>query len=173
MRLLIVVGLILSRTGCHGSSPALPQARLNRPSVSSAPDDLLRDLTRKVLDAANRERRLAGLPELVWDDAAADEARRQSTNMMERGFFSHADPVRGPLSTRLNSAGIKWSRCGENLFRERGMDDPPDAAVESWMKSAGHRAVLLDPVLSQSGVGIAISPDTEYFITEIFVRPAK
>lgn len=91
--------------------------------------------------------------------------------MMERGFFSHIDPLRGPLSARLHAAGIQWIRCGENIFREQGLDDPPDAAVEGWMKSPAHRESLLDPLFTQTGVGIAISPDTEYFITQIFIRP--
>ena len=115
--------------------------------------------------------RLHGLHELAWNDALANQARKQSTNMIERGFFSHIDPLRGALSARLHASGIQWSRCGENIFREQGLDDPPDAAVEGWMKSPAHRESLLDPLFTQTGVGIAISPDTEYFITQIFIRP--
>jgi uncharacterized protein YkwD len=94
-------------------------------------------------------------------------------NMMDRGFFSHIDPVRGALSARLRAAAIEWSRCGENIFREQGMEDPPDAAMEGWMKSPAHRHSLLDPLFTETGVGIAISPDTEYFITQDFIRPLK
>ena len=97
--------------------------------------------------------------------------RASVVNMMERGFFSHIDPLRGALSARLHAADIQWIRCGENIFREQGLDDPPDAAVEGWMKSPAHRESLLDPLFTQTGVGIAISPDTEYFITQIFIRP--
>jgi uncharacterized protein YkwD len=53
------------------------------------------------------------------------------------------------------------------------MDDPADAAIEGWMKSPPHRRSLLDPLFTQTGVGIAISPDTEYFITQEFIRPSK
>jgi uncharacterized protein YkwD len=93
--------------------------------------------------------------------------------MMDHGFFAHSDPVRGPLGARLRAAKIDWSRCGENIFREQGMDDPADAAVEGWMRSSTHRGSLLDPLFTQTGVGIAISPDTEYFITQEFIRPSK
>jgi len=93
--------------------------------------------------------------------------------MMERGFFSHTDPLRGNLGTRLSDAGIRWSRCGENIFREQGMDELGDEAAEGWMRSPAHRASILDPLFTQTGVGIAISPDTEYFITQIFIRPPK
>jgi uncharacterized protein YkwD len=173
MRLGVVCALILLRTGCHAPAPMLPRPQPAAPATSTAADDPLRPLAQKVLAAANRERRAHGAGELVWDDALADQARRQSTNMMERGFFSHLDPVRGPLAIRLSASGIRWVLCAENLFRERGLDDPPEAAVDGWMKSPAHRAAMLGPSFTHSGVGIAISPDTEYFITEIFVRPFK
>lgn len=172
MRLALVCGLILLRTACNAPAPVAPPPR-PAPAVSLPADDALGALAQKVLAAANRERRARGLDELVWDDALADQAVQQSTNMMERGFFSHLDPVRGVLSARLNASGIRWVRCGENLFRERGLDDPPQAAVEGWMTSPGHRAAILDPLFTHSGVGIAVSPDTEYFITEIFTRRIK
>jgi uncharacterized protein YkwD len=124
-----------------------------------------------VFALANRQRRLHGLHELAWNEALAAQARRQSTNMMERAFFSHIDPVRGALSGRLHAAGIQWIRCSENIFREHGLDDPAHEAVDGWMKSPGHRESVLDPLFTQTGVGIAISPDTEYFITQIFIRP--
>ena len=41
------------------------------------------------------------------------------------------------------------------------------------MKNDSHRESLLDPLFTQTGVGIAISPDTEYFITQEFIRPLK
>jgi len=93
--------------------------------------------------------------------------------MMERGFFGHADPQRGSLASRLSRAGIRWNRCGENIYRESGMEEPADDAVEGWMRSPPHRASILDPLFTQSGVGIAMNADTEYFITQIFIRPAK
>jgi len=136
----------------------------------SATDDPLYGLIQKILFLANQQRQLHGLPKLEWSDAVAGEARRHSMSMMERGFFSHRDPVRGPAGARLHAAGVSWSRCGENIFREHGMDDPAQGAVEGWMKSASHRESLLDPLFTQTGIGIAISPDTEYFITQEFIR---
>ena len=91
-------------------------------------------------------------------------------SMMEGGFFSHTDPVRGALAARLRAAGVPWSRCGENIFREHGAEDPADDAVERWMKNDAHRQSLLDPLFTHTGIGIAISPDTEYFITQEFIR---
>ena len=165
-----VVSLLLP--GCRVAPVPIPQAQYAVPPSSTAPDPL-RALTRKVFDKVNRQRRLHGFHELAWSDEVAAQARLQSSNMMERGFFSHADPMRGNLASRLNGAGIRWSRCGENIFREQGMDEPTDEAVEGWMRSPAHRASILDPLFTQTGVGIAISANTEYFITQIFVRRSK
>jgi uncharacterized protein YkwD len=172
VRAAILIAFVLVRSGCNDpAAPALPATSAS--PAAATPDDPLRGLARKVLSLGNRQRRLHGLHELRWNVALAEQARLQSMNMMERGFFSHIDPVRGALSARLQAAGIQWSRCGENIFREQGMEDPPDAAVEGWMKSHAHRQSLLDPLFTETGVGIAISPDTEYFITQEFIRPLK
>ena len=147
-------------------------ASANKPGarVIAAADDPLGGLARGVFAMANRQRRLHGVPQLEWSDTVAIAARRHSMNMMDRGFFSHRDPVRGPLGARLHADKVSWSRCGENIFREHGMDDPADAAIEGWMRSPSHIQSLLDPQFTHTGVGIAISPDTEYFITQDFIR---
>ena len=171
MRAAALIAIVLLRAGGCAPVPALgAQVVL---FAASPADEPLRRLTRKVFDLANRQRRLNGVRPLEWSDALAQQARLQSVNMMEHGFFSHTDPVRGKLATRLTAAGVRWDRCGENIFREKGMEDPADAAVEGWMKSPPHREGLLDPLFTQAGVGIAISRDTEYFITETFIGPPK
>jgi uncharacterized protein YkwD len=140
---------------------------------SAATDDALLPLARKVFELVNRQRRLHGVAPLHWSEPLVRQAQEQSANMMERGFFAHADPVHGALAERLKAAGIRWGRCGESIFREHGMDDPAQEAVDGWMKSPGHRTSLLDPLFTETGVGIAISPTTEYFITQVFIRPPK
>ena len=137
------------------------------PGVTSA--DPLGALARKIFDLSNRQRRLRGVRELEWSDLLAVQARRHSMDMMQNGFFSHKGRTGATLAMRLRGAGIRWSRCGENIFREKGMDDPADATIEGWMKSPSHRHSLLDPLFAQTGVGIAISPDTEYFVTQDFI----
>lgn len=171
MRLFLLMAVLVLRTGCKTPSALDPQP--SAPPVPARGDasDPIRQLELKVFTAANRQRQLHGLSQLAWSEPVAEQARLHSVNMMERGFFSHTDPVRGATAKRLNSAGIGWSRSGENIFRERGMDDPPNVAMEGWMRSPAHRQSLLDPQFTETGVGVAISPDTEYFITQVFIRP--
>ncbi len=168
----VLIAFLILRAG--GGVSAFQGARAQASGATApAMEDPLQPLSRKVFDLVNRQRRLHGLALLQWNDSLARQARLQSTSMMERGFFAHVDPVRGPLALRLNAAGIHWSRCGENIFREYGMDEPAEEAVEGWMKSPAHRMSVLDPLFSETGVGIAISPTTEYYVTQIFIRPRQ
>jgi uncharacterized protein YkwD len=171
MRSIVFLGMLLLRTGCNSSAPTAPQHSPPPAAPAVAAEDPLRSLELQVLSSVNRQRQLHRIRMLEWRDDVAEQARLHSKNMMERGFFSHVDPVRGPLAQRLNAAHIRWVRCGENIFREKGLDDPVNAAVDGWMRSPAHREIMLDPRFTHTGVGIAISPDTEYFITQIFIRP--
>ena len=89
--------------------------------------------------------------------------------------FGVGCPVRCGVSVTFRSISVTFSPNRTTIFftpgLAEGLDDPPDAAVEGWMKSPAHRESLLDPLFTQTGVGIAISPDTEYFITQVFIRP--
>ena len=128
-------------------------------------------LERRVWEAINNERRKEGVRELAWDEALAAEARRHSARMAEAGFFSHFDPVRGDLVPRLNSVGIPWRDCAENIILlEEGDEDPVAPAVRAWLASPGHRKNLLNPVYTRSGVGIAASGDDRLWMTQDFTH---
>jgi uncharacterized protein YkwD len=148
---------------CSGAQPV----HKRHPGYSDR--DLSR-LERKLLEAVNERRKQAKLLPLVWSDLLASEARRHSIAMLEGGFFAHRDPVRGDLDRRIKESEAKllWRRLAENIHQQRGMEDPVSAAVESWMKSAGHRKNILDGSFNSSGVGIAVAQDGTHYITQIF-----
>ncbi|HKD10223.1 MAG TPA: CAP domain-containing protein [Bryobacteraceae bacterium] len=98
-------------------------------------------------------------------------AREQSLRKAELRFAGHSDPERGDVADRLTSAGIRWGHCGENLFLEKGWDDPVNFAVVFWWYSTGHKENLLNPMYTQSGVGLAQGVDRAWFVTQIFVAP--
>ena len=134
------------------------------------PDEDLERLEKKLFEAVNQRRKQAGMAPLAWSGSLATEARRHSFAMMEGGFFAHRDPVRGDLERRINESEAKmlWRRIAENLHQQRGATDPISAAVEGWMKSAGHRKNILDASYTTSGIGIAIAGDGTYYATQIF-----
>ena len=129
------------------------------------------EFERRIFDRINELRSQSGAPPLEWVNAIYSEAREQSVRKAELRFPGHVDPQRGDVAERLNMRGLTWSRCGENLFSERGYDDPVNLAVVCWWYSAGHRENLLNPAYLQSAVGIAIDPDHRIYATQIFVTP--
>jgi uncharacterized protein YkwD len=131
------------------------------------------DDERRVYNAVNNERAKRDVGPLEWSDRMAQVARRQSERMLVHGFFGHEDPEYGGLTSRLALHGIQWSRCGENLFSEKGIEDPVPIAVISWRYSTkGHFKTMMDPEFTDTGVGIAATPDGYFYVTQTFLAPA-
>lgn len=126
---------------------------------------------RRVFDLVNLERHRRGLQDLKWSAPLAEEARRHSARMATLWFFSHDDPERGALAKRLKEAGIRYRRCGENIFDEKGYPDPALQAVRGWMSSPGHRDMMLSPLFTHAGVGAAVRADGAILIAEDFMTP--
>ncbi len=129
--------------------------------------DASRDLFLRINDLRVR----SGLQALTWSEELARAAKQESEDMARLGFFAHQNPERGDLVERLNQAGISWSRCGENIFRENGFDEPVAIAVVSWWYSEGHRHNILEPGWLLSGIGVATAANGDVFATQIFSVP--
>ena len=108
---------------------------------------------------------------LIWSESLAACAAQQSARKVQLRFPGHNDPQRGDVAQRLTTAGIGWMRCGENLFMERGWDDPVNFAVVFWWYSPGHQENLLNPEYTHTGVGLCQGLDEAWFVTQIFTQP--
>jgi uncharacterized protein YkwD len=127
------------------------------------------DYARRIFQKINDLRVVRGAPALVWSDALAACAEEQSLRKVQLRFPGHVDPERGDVATRLRAAGIRWMRCAENIFMEKGWEDPVNFAVVFWWYSPGHQENLLNPEYRESGIGVAQGADGAYFVTQIFV----
>ena len=115
----------------------------------------LRELELRTIEAVNRVREEHGLSTLVERNVLRKIARGHSRDMIRRGYFAHVSPDGGKLEDRVRAAGLPYRRVSENIGRNRGWDDPVEVAVDSWMKSPGHREAILTPDFSETGVGAA------------------
>jgi uncharacterized protein YkwD len=88
-------------------------------------------------------------------DRAADD---YAADMVKRRFFDHVSPGGGTMMDRIKAAGWapsgSWS-AGENIAWGSGSLATPASIVAGWMRSAGHRANILNDGFSQIGIGIA------------------
>jgi uncharacterized protein YkwD len=128
------------------------------------------DLERRVFKLLNDVRREQGLQDLEWSDDVAAVARVHSLNMADEKFFSHRGSDGSMVDDRADRLGLgSWRVIGENIAYMRGYDDPATLAVEKWMESTAHRKNLLGPNWKESAVGVAITKDGTYYMTQVFL----
>lgn len=107
----------------------------------------------------NSRRSRHGIARVRGNHDLARAARRHSRRMVEDKFFSHssltgATPLDRILRTGYLSGSDSYA-VGENLAWGSGWKAKPRAIVKSWMRSAGHRQVILNPTYRHIGIGIA------------------
>lgn len=116
----------------------------------------------QVLNITNQLRKRHQLSEVKWHDETAKVAYAHSKDMMINEYFSHTSPQHGELEDRLNKENILYEFAGENIAANY-VDSI--SAVEGWLNSEGHRAILLHEELTHLGVGVYQKYYTQNFIT--------
>ena len=121
-----------------------------------------------VFEITNSFRSKNGIPQLVYDDAIAETARKHSKDMIDRNFFSHYNPDGLSPFERMNADGILYSYAGENIAA--GYDDPMEV-VYGWINSSGHRSNLLSGNFTRLGVGVVFGGSYRLYYTQNFYTP--
>jgi uncharacterized protein YkwD len=106
----------------------------------------------------NVERTSRGQPPLRRDGDLSQAARGHASEMVRSNFFAHVSPDGDSLSDRLRQAGYGrpgdgW-RAGEDLGWGTGDRATPNALVDAWLASPGHRRILLSGTYREIGVGV-------------------
>ncbi|KAB2971308.1 sigma-70 family RNA polymerase sigma factor [Streptomyces sp. SS1-1] len=109
----------------------------------------------QVVALVNKERATAGCGPLAEDSLLDTSARKHSEDMAARGFFDHTNPDGADPGQRITAAGYRWSTYGENIAMGQ---QTPEAVMESWMNSPGHRANILNCSFKDIGVGVHEGP---------------
>jgi len=105
---------------------------------------------RRVVELVNAERAEAGLAALKINEKLSSVAREKSSDMQRNGYFSHTSPTYGSPFDMLRKFGISYNTAGENIAMGYSS---PEAVVNGWMNSAGHRANILSSAFTEIGVG--------------------
>ena len=139
-------------------------------TVSADLPSKARQFERELFTQLNAVRVKNGLHELVWNDDVASVARMHSNNMAEQNFFSHRGTDGSMVDDRADKVGLgDWRLIGENIAYVRGFEDPGPVAIEKWLESEAHRQNLLRPNWEYSAVGVAITSDGVYYVTQVFL----
>lgn len=141
----------------------LPQPPARSPSVIE-----------EIVTLTNDFRRQNGLAPVTLNPLLQTAAQNQSQNMALQDYFDHTSPAGVTPGQRATAAGYRWSRVAENIGA--GFTTA-SGVVQGWINSPGHRANLLDPKVTEIGVGYYFLPnDTgnenwNYYWTQVFAAP--
>ena len=139
MRLALVSYLVLASAFISVNSAAAKPADNN-------------DFVRRVLELTNAERQNAGLAPLELSPALENAAQSYSVVLASSGCFDHTCGPVPSFADRDGQAGYTdWTDIGENIAAGFAT---PEAVVESWMASPGHRANILSSQFTEIGVGV-------------------
>ncbi|MEU8677673.1 sigma-70 family RNA polymerase sigma factor [Streptomyces sp. NPDC048560] len=128
--------------------PSSPSPRPAPPrTVQPAPSGLSEQVTALV----NSERTKEGCGTVRSNEKLTTAASRHSADMVARDYFSHTAPDGSDPGDRITAAGYRWSTYGENIAK--GQRTAADV-MDSWMKSPGHRANILNCSFKEIGVGV-------------------
>lgn len=125
------------------------------------------DFERQVIKLTNKEREKRGLKPLEMDESLSYSARYHAKDMAVEDYFDHDSFDRkenGQLKRVCGTferieAFANFGTMAENISAGR---TTPEAVVEGWMKSPGHRKNILNKNFKKLGVGFYQTNDSEY-----------
>ena len=144
---------------------AAQQAVTTREAMSADPRG---PVQRQALALVNESRRRGGCGNLTVDQRLIVAANRHAADMARRGYFAHQDPRGEQAGDRVQDAGYRWKRYGENIARGHGS---VAQVVRGWMTSPAHRKNIMDCTLREVGVGLAFSPNRTPYWVQNFATP--
>ena len=121
-------------------------ACLALPAFSASPAGASERVEVLMVRKVNEYRAKHGLPALRMSKSLMRSADRYSWRQMRGGYFGH--------SSRIH-ASSKYRRLGEILEWHSGRKSRPSLAFRTWLRSGGHRAVLMDRSFRYVGAGRA------------------
>jgi uncharacterized protein YkwD len=122
----------------------------------------------QVVDLVNQERAKVGCQPLAVDGRLVAAARKHSSDMANRNYFSHTTPEGVDFATRISNEGYRWSGAAENIAK--GQRTPAEV-MSAWMNSTGHRNNILNCGYKHLGVGLAYDAGKTALWTQDFASP--
>lgn len=115
--------------------------------------------------SVNQTRRAQGLPDLKWNETLAGAARRHAALMAEHGSAEHGYAGEPALASRVTKAGGHFVWLAENVIQAASAE----SIQEGFLKSANHRANMLDSDMDSIGVGV-VERSGQLFAVEDFSK---
>lgn len=113
-----------------------------------------------LLDQINATRAANGCGPVVANPPLTAAAARQANDMLANGVVNHTGSDGSSVGQRVTDAGYaSYTRLGEVIFWGTGFGAVPAAAVNWWMNSPGHRAIITDCGMTDAGFSLVNDGD--------------
>lgn len=119
----------------------------------------------QVVNLVNTERAKEGLAPLTIDTKvqAAAMVRAKECEIS----FSHTRPDGSSFATALKEQNVSYRSSGENIAYGQ---QTPEAVMNAWMNSSGHRANIMNPNFTTIGVGYYENGSGTDYWCQLFTR---
>lgn len=105
-----------------------------------------------LLNQINATRAANGCGPVAPNPQLTAAAERQANDMLANGVQSHTGSDGSSVVQRVTDAGYSpYANLGEIIFWSSGLGGAPAAAVNWWMNSPGHRAIITDCAMTDAG----------------------
>lgn len=143
-----------------GSTGTVKPGSFDTGTVSS-----VNSMEKQVASLTNSERKSAGFGSLTLDSQLSKLARMKAEDMAKKGYFSHTSPTYGSAFDMMKKYGVSYRTAGENIAKGQ---KTPEAVMNGWMNSSGHRANILSSTYTHIGVGYAKDSKGNTYWVQIF-----
>jgi uncharacterized protein YkwD len=153
---------------------ASAQAAETRTSGDQSPD--LADVGERLISRTNAFRHQEGLPTVATNPQLTAAAQGFATFMARTGQFSHTADGQTP-EARAKAHGYDPCLIAENIAYQHNLTGFTTEALaggffQGWQHSPGHRENLLDPAVTETGIGLSQHEQTgAYYAVQLFGRP--
>ncbi|MEA4941058.1 MAG: CAP domain-containing protein [Oscillibacter sp.] len=137
-------------SGSGQSAPATTPSNQSGSTSSNTQKADNQSFEEQVAALVNEQRAANGLQPLTLSSKLSNAARVKSQDMHDKHYFAHESPTYGSPFDMLKSFGISYRAAGENIAMGYAT---PEAVMNAWMNSSGHRANILNASYTQIGVG--------------------
>lgn len=120
---------------------------------------------KEVVALVNAERTKEGLSPLTIDTNVQAAAMVRAKECEQ--LFSHTRPDGSSFATALKEQNVSYRRAGENIAWGQ---KTPEAVMNAWMNSSGHRANIMNPAFTTIGVGYYVNAKGTPYWCQLFTN---
>ena len=132
----------------------------------------LSQAAKSLVTITNQKRTARGLIALRLDPDLMAVAKTRANVMAANDVLSHTEPNGTSVFSRLTAAGVHWYAAAEIIAYNTypTVSTTVKSAIDSWMGSSGHRAIMLSTNYNYVGFGVAVSASGKRYFAGVFVK---